>query len=383
MAITYNAVTNLITLDGANIYTLLDIYNADVAGGWGVVTHVGEMYLFECNMVIGDVGGNATKVIDSNVGFQLGISGTTQTLEIKKGALLEMTRCLLKLWFGVMTTSWGSGVFKDCSICLDSASVSLDIRGGQEYERCEIVCKHWYSTGGTSSWYKCKVTPSGLFYYYTSGVIDDLRIEGNLRAAYYSPTIKNSVITGGFYLQYDGIHATLINCTWGSLAFNFANNYLEDKWEFNVLVTDKDNNPLVALVELQDKNGVLKHSVNTGADGKLPTTWEVLANRYDGTSETKTEYNPFTLKVTKLGYADYETNITIDHIIKDDQIVLDGLTYTYDEIMAGISDIKGTGFIKDTDSLVDIRPETDKIAGIEAETSAIKKILKFIRANML
>lgn len=39
-----------------------------------------------------------------------------------------------------------------------------------------------------------------------------------------------------------------------------------------------------------------------------------------------------------------------------------------------LEDIKGTGFVKDTDSLVDIRPETDKISTVKTETDKIPSI---------
>ena len=39
-----------------------------------------------------------------------------------------------------------------------------------------------------------------------------------------------------------------------------------------------------------------------------------------------------------------------------------------DEIITDLDDIKGTGFVKDTDSLVDIRPETDKVQSVKAQT---------------
>lgn len=134
----------------------------------------------------------------------------------------------------------------------------------------------------------------------------------------------------------------------------------QECYTFNLLVTDNNNVPLSgALVVLKDKNGLQVFSLNTGADGKLPTQQIVKAweHRYN----VKTDFNDHVLKITLNGYADYETDITIDHKIEDDQVCLDGLNYTYDNIMAGLDDIKGTGFVKDTDSLVDIRPETDKI----------------------
>ena len=327
MAISYNAGTNTLTLDGVNTYTLLDIYNANVAGAWGVVTHVGEMYLFMCHMVVGDAVGNATKLIDNNVGFQIGVSGTLKAFYTNAGSSFEMTGCLLKFHYsqGGFDRPLGSWKFENCSIYLNGNMYCL---ANQTHKRSEFKGAIWYHKVGVCSYFKCLTDVSHRVYYYTTGDIDDWTIIGTgagyLRIAYQSPTIKNSNITVPVKIEWDNIHAIFINTTFteGDLVMNFAVNYLLDKWGFNLLVTDTNNNSLVASVTLRDKNGDIKHSAVTGADGKLPATWEVLANRYDGTSETKTEYNPFTLTVTKTGYEDYETEITIDHIVKNDQVVL-------------------------------------------------------------
>ena len=322
MAISYVAGTNTLTLDGVNTYTLNDIYNEDVAQGWGVVTHVGEMYLFMCNMVVGGAGA-ATKLIDSDVGMQIGVTGTRKTFQTFAGSSFEMTKCLLKFWLpNVRLTSYGTWKFTDSSIVVDTINIALEMMGDQYHKRTEIKTHHWFNQHGTSSWYKCKVTTSGKFYYYTTGIVDDLRLEGDMSVFHNSPTLKNTTITGIIRIYTSGIHVTLINCVFNTLQFNNENNYLEDNWEFNITVTDKENNPLVALVELRDKYGNVKHNDFTGVDGKLPTTWEVLANRYDGISETKTEYNPFTLTITRAGYIVFETETTIDHIIDNSQIVL-------------------------------------------------------------
>ena len=58
MAITYSAVTNTITVTEyteATPCNFTDIYNADVAGGWGVVTRqCTNQFCFDCKLVIGD-----------------------------------------------------------------------------------------------------------------------------------------------------------------------------------------------------------------------------------------------------------------------------------------------------------------------------------------
>lgn len=325
MAINYNAGTNTITLDGVNTYTLLDIYNADVAGGWSVVSKVGEMYLFMCHMIIGDAAGNATKLIDTDVGFQIGVTGTRKNFNTKVGSSFEMTGCILKFWLLSQKISFGTWKFENSSIYVrESAVLCLYMVGNQNHKRSEFDVTYWYSRDGICSYYKCLAIVSVNFLYYTTGIVDDLTITGNFLCSMSTPTLKNTEISGNVLLRASAPNCILINTTWGgSLTIEGATGYLHDKWEFNVLVTDKDNNPITGSgIELKDKYGVVKHTGTTGIDGKLSSVWEVLANKYVGTSEIKTEYNPFTLKVRKSGYIDYETIITIDHKIENDQIVL-------------------------------------------------------------
>ncbi|MCK4415492.1 MAG: carboxypeptidase regulatory-like domain-containing protein, partial [Candidatus Eisenbacteria sp.] len=335
--------TNTLTLDGVNTYTLAQIYTADVGGGWGVVTKVGEMYLFMCHMVVGDAGGNATKLVDSNVGFQLGVTGTRKNFESKAGSSFEMTGCILKFWSLARKTSYGTWKFKNCSVyARESGSICLYMRGNQDHERSEFDVVYWYNRDGTVSFYKCLVQNSSQFYYYTSGTIEDLRVTGNAMTYFANPIFKNTTIVGQYSFGEAGLHATFVNSTWGSLSFPAANNYLLDKWEFDLTVTNEANAVIVgATVTLKDKDGVTRHTGTTNANGKVGT-WEVLANRYDGTSETKTEYTPFTLTVSKSGtnYLTYIKKFDLAEKI-DWKIAMVDMS----DLIEDLDDIKGTGFV--------------------------------------
>ena len=342
MAINYNAGTNTLTLDGTNTYTLADILAADVGGGWGVVTNVGEMYLIMAHVVIGD-GSNPTKLIDNNVGMQIGVTGTRKTFLTLVHSSFEMTGCLLIFFMTVQKYSYGTWKFSNCSVYeREDNSFALYMRGTQEYKRTEFDSSSWYQRVGESSYNRCLTTISEKVVYATTGIIDDWFINGELEVVWVAATLRNSEITGILRIKADNVHAILINTIFdeNTLEITHDTSSLSEKYEFNVLVTDKNNNPLVATITLKDKYGTIKHTTDTGVNGKLASAWEVLANKYEGTSETKTEYNPFTLTVRKLGYADYETEITIDHEIESDQIVLGGLTYTYDNIMDEIAETR-------------------------------------------
>ncbi len=66
MAITYNAGTDTITVTGGTAgapNTFTDIYNADVAGGWGQVTKTNNIFVFSAKLQVGD-GSTATHLYD-------------------------------------------------------------------------------------------------------------------------------------------------------------------------------------------------------------------------------------------------------------------------------------------------------------------------------
>jgi hypothetical protein len=66
MAITYNAGTDTITVTAGTSgapNTFTDIYNADVAGGWGQVTKTSNVFVFSAKLQVGD-GSTATHLYD-------------------------------------------------------------------------------------------------------------------------------------------------------------------------------------------------------------------------------------------------------------------------------------------------------------------------------
>jgi len=58
-------------------------------------------------------------------------------------------------------------------------------------------------------------------------------------------------------------------------------------------------------------------------------------------------------------------------VLSDSERYQSAISYSYGDIMEEINDIKGTGFVKDSDSLVNIRAETDKVESIKAKTDSL------------
>lgn len=144
-------------------------------------------------------------------------------------------------------------------------------------------------------------------------------------------------------------------------------------YTFNVKVTDDTGAAITgATVSLKDVDGTdVFTAEDTVAGGVLAA--DKIAKTYwhrNAAQGGPKSYNPHTLKVIS-GADVTEYVLTIDHPISEDVVLLPQSTASYDNIMAGIDDIKGTGFVKDTDSLTDIRPETDRAATIQAKTDQL------------
>ena len=123
-------------------------------------------------------------------------------------------------------------------------------------------------------------------------------------------------------------------------------------YTFNVKVTNDQGSPIVgATVELKDVDGTIVFSEQTIAGGVLTADkivkWYWFRHANDGGNK---DYNDHTLKITN-GADETEYKIKIDHQITEDVVLLPQSVASYDNIMAGINDMKGTGFVKDTHSL--------------------------------
>lgn len=90
MGITYDAPSNTLTVtDGT--YDFEDIYNADVAGGWGVVSKQGQQYLIDASFTVGDESeGNAATVQDEGKQVQIGSESNHIMFKVTEYSTLQM-----------------------------------------------------------------------------------------------------------------------------------------------------------------------------------------------------------------------------------------------------------------------------------------------------
>ena len=120
------------------------------------------------------------------------------------------------------------------------------------------------------------------------------------------------------------------------------NRSFKECYEFNVKVTDDQGSPIVgATVELKDVDGTNAFDPEQTIEGGVLAADKVVVRKWfrHANQGGNKDYNDHTLKITK-GADETEYKITIDHKISEDVVLLPQSVASYDNIMAGIDDIK-------------------------------------------
>lgn len=347
MTITYNATDNIITLDGTNTYSFEDIYQADQNGGWGVVSKQGDdQYYIEANITLGD-GTNETQLIDEDCAIQLGTNANQRWMETKVNSIFKLTTSYFEWYAPAIVKYWYSETYIYNSVVYRRGNADDEIRFMRPIEilNSYIDSKGWYIYSGKVTIKESVFSLASSAFWLYSGAEHDIN-DLTLKNGYWgfilgtgkevkakNLTIKDCTID--IRLAADNATLILVNSSFDKtkLQFQYDNDILYDKFEFDIKVMDKDGNVISgANVELYDKNDNLIFEEATDENGEI-STHEITYRKFEGINETETIYTPHTLKITKDGYATYKAKITINHKIEDDIFVLDALSYTYDDIM--------------------------------------------------
>jgi hypothetical protein len=162
-----------------------------------------------------------------------------------------------------------------------------------------------------------------------------LNFEANYPTQYV--TVRGGIFqTGGrdIMLAYWGSQLTLVDSTYSESKIYFYNGLsgggsglpgakLTDKRTFIIKVLDKNNIPITgAVVKLTNKNGTQSFSVTTDTNGLITSKDVEIFYYYPKnntphfvTADEKTDYNPFTLEISKAGYETYTAKMTITNKI--------------------------------------------------------------------
>lgn len=360
MAITYNAGTNTITLDGANIYSFTDIYNADIAGSWGVVTRQClNQFCFSCHIVIGD-NTNVTKLEDTSkqIIFTNGIvsAGNINQIEIKTNS--EMT--LGSIISGYITTNGCSIISQEttlnrihhmvylnkgkvylyscnlialCAIAPGQCAVSGLLTGSYvdstpvmkvfnticsrvQLESCTqadiynvIITDSSYGytslsptlTGLTSQ--KIDNEALQLYRMNSSLTMQNLKIEANDG----SNRIRADIMTGDAYLI--DCEVDVWNFYWARSPYPLV--YRQNSFDARA-IDETETGILGAGVKIWDFGGVLVTDTTTNATGYISTQTLSFGYYSQPHGNTPTMKTPHTIEISKAGYQSYVTKFTVN-----------------------------------------------------------------------
>jgi hypothetical protein len=350
-SITYDKGANVITVTGCSSHTpctFTDVYNADVAGGWGKVHLQGTtQFSFDCSLYIGD-GTTATyfKDLNKEVYFnddQKMCSRTNSTTTFGKK---EDTICAssgVTIFVSYKTLKYNDWNFDGTAYFYDTKIIGFDNSAGAilTYERPTIYIS------GTFEVISLKIEMlRGFGPNNSNGIVRKLEITncGDVGAGFnpsYSVyddalVFKNNrgmIVTDSWTGSFQNIKAcsntALIDL--GRYTGNvYCVNFEVDSWvftwygatggtgtiyrqyTFDLKVTDKDQNAISgATVTVKDKDGNTVFSVTSNASGDIATQ-TVSRGYYDQThGDTLQEYSPHTLTITKEGYQTYTGNLTL------------------------------------------------------------------------
>lgn len=356
MVITYNAGTNTITVTGyteATPCTFLDLYNADVAGGWGVITRQCTVqYCLSCKIVIGD-GSTATYFCDKliQIVFVDGIASShyEKLIEVKDNAYLtfgEIHNAGLKLSrYGVQIIDledtwltfliWNANT-SNCQVRLYSSCIS---RGEAGHQKTAIHIKNFAPIYNCKfdkvilhtcdmdlynhSNCRCEImeNPSG------SSVLNEIfeysADEGIVFAYDYSQTIKNVIIKNCVvairavnYTLPSTINLVNADCEWSFYWVSATPLKVYRQYDFNLKVQDKDENAISgATVKIWDKNNNLVVDTTTNASGEIATQTLNYGYYTQAGGDTPVTQTPHIIQISKAGHQTYKKKFTVDEKI--------------------------------------------------------------------
>ena len=345
MAITYNAGTNVITVTAYTEGTpcnLTDVYNADVAGSWGVVTRqCTSQFCFDAGLKIGD-GSTATWFADSN-----------KQIKFTSGCPQEIVEVTANGNFRLGEIVSGKITKNGCSLISDKATVAY-IRGDTENNgtaKINIYSCLLSSIGAERIFilyatlpkvYNCIFTRNTLFnickqvdYYNvlidnvnagiraSTGTFDKITINGATFGALYVGNTdfnmsnvygRNNTYVAYLYSDFDG-NGYLINPDFDTWAFNWEVGSYGKVWrqyEFDLKVIDKDNVAInAATVKIWDKDSNLIVDTTTNASGVIATQTITRGYYNQANGDTLQEASPHLIKIEKADYTTYEADFTL------------------------------------------------------------------------
>ena len=350
MAITYDAPSNTITIVGGP-YNFTDVYNADVAGGWGKVHLQGTIqFMIDAKLIIGDAV-NTTTFADTGKQVYFTLTGGVIYVSLRKkstttfGTLNDATKKTSNngchFMFASSGWAWPFQVYSgDATVYFYLYSCVIEFpnvsSGGVapyvednsglaivKIYNCVLDRAAPKNLGSACDIYNIQVT-NGYYALNSMNAPCDVAFINGAKYAIYGfqnigDVVSNFVVRNcitKFFLQDGGSGSRhLVNFDVDSWNFTWNNSptgKIYRQYTFDLKVTDKDNNNISgATVSLVDKNGTSIFSVTTAADGTIAQQTVSRGYYAAATGDTLQEYSPHTLTVSKSDYQTYVKTFTL------------------------------------------------------------------------
>lgn len=357
---TCNDRTILVTGTGNTLDT---IYNADVAGSWGVVTKNDSHYKILANLQIGDF----TTTTDFTITNQLVDIGDSSNLVLWR----ETANATITIGVDDGTSIYDGAFIKyhTCGNVFVSSNLGV---AGNNYSRWDSLyiynSRFWKSYGGFNNFqistdYEIKNSILAETYLFASGsttsVLDNVIFEGANATTIYQylyansiykdlkiargigyfvgapTTISNCEIPNGKYVRItnSGAFPILLNFDWyditTQITHNSSNTRAYVKYTVDITVLDNAGNELTDFqVKIIDSQGTTLFD-NTWS---TPQDFMTYASYYLSPTTYQTDHNPFEIWVSKAGYATEYQKIRIDNTNRNLTVTLGqkiGYAYAY------------------------------------------------------
>ena len=339
-SITYNSSTNTIIIVGFNESfpcTFEDIYQADIANGWGVVSKQGDnQYEFRCKLQIGD-GTNETWLIDANKAISHTIDDDFINIlangHFRCGVVVDGTNRTTKDGCFIYTTSTNKHIieFSDTgmlelfstTVSAEASTIIYSMSDNTHHKiwNCNFIHTKVQGLPPLVDFYRVNWQSSLAGPRFTHTFADDIRItnctQGLQLTGIFTPiTIKNYEMIGEdtsfrcFKLSAN-VYAVNVKCKW-KVFWSFINDgKIYRQYTFTLKVVDEDGNPISsARVSVYNRSGCLEFEDITDANGRIPTHI-ITRGYYDQAHGSElVDFSPHTLVIEKEGYETYKTQFT-------------------------------------------------------------------------
>jgi len=320
-----------------------DVYNADISGGWGVVSKLAGMvfsvYQVNCYLSIGDE--VTTTTFTTN--YTALVSLCCYPI-IKAKATWNASHSIIE--FVLSQQSFTTNPYGSNSIDLGTGNtvwdwVIVSLKKGRTVSRAEPNMRFLVSTWtnmrmyldyifefNLPGWSNLNLNDFSINYncYITSPVNPLIDFKGTNIAMINGGTLENASLSDAvsFVAYSGGVVFYLRNGSYRTYSFGgtkTATAYIQ--YSLNLTIQDKEGNTISgAAVTIKDYSGVEVFNGSTDDNGQISKQWltKIKSYRQEGASPIETILTPHTITISKSGYQTKTMKLTMDR--KREEVVV-------------------------------------------------------------